>query len=537
MSDHYLPQGTSNSEWTTFQRIAFRISFIFFIIISIPNNPLWYKHVFSIDWLNLDYRDLYDICRFGSGVDWFGRTTFGNSLQGYSIWVNTFFFSIVVGLVWTIILKYLKKEPTEYNRLYYWLNVIVRYRAALGIIGFGFTKLFPVQMPYPSFGILETDYGDLTAQKIFWLSFGIVPWYQVFAGILEVTAGTMLFFRKTVAIGAALLVGALGAIVVVNFAYNGGVHVYSSYFVLLSLLLLVPYYKPFYDLFVKEIPAQVNLYLPKFKHRVNYFRIGIKSLLIFVFVGVFFYLQYLDFRYDPYKQPSSAGIKELRGIYNVTLFKLNDIERPFDPNDTIRWQSATFEKWSTLTFRVNRPIRLDLSNGGGDPKRDVNRTFEISGVGGGQRAFHYYADTDNNTLYLQDKYKLVPDQRNVTSGEGGDGGVRNYLKNLKGTAEEPAISLEEWIPESIKSKFANEVDYVHPKARTTRRIREFAKSDELAQKEIRKRFMVHYTVIDDGNRVVLEGVDENKDKLYVVLDKAAKDYNVAPGKLVTGQYD
>src|SRR5690606_40795117 len=30
--------------------------------------PLWYKHVFAIDWFNLDYRDLYDICRFGSGV-------------------------------------------------------------------------------------------------------------------------------------------------------------------------------------------------------------------------------------------------------------------------------------------------------------------------------------------------------------------------------------------------------------------------------------------------------------------------------------
>src|SRR5690606_39888869 len=107
---------------------------------------------------------------------------------------------------------------SDLNKLFYWLHVVVRYRAGLGIIGFGFTKLFPVQMPYPSLGILDTDYGDLTAQKIFWLSFGIVPWYQIFAGILEVGAGTLLFFRKTVPIGAALLVGALGAIVVVNFA-------------------------------------------------------------------------------------------------------------------------------------------------------------------------------------------------------------------------------------------------------------------------------------------------------------------------------
>ncbi|NGM66241.1 hypothetical protein [Sphingobacterium sp. SGR-19] len=535
MSVNNLSQG--KRKWTTFQLIAFRISFVFFIIVSIPNNPLWYKHVFAIDWLNLDYRDLYDICRFGSGVNWFGRTTFGYRLEGYSIWVNTLFFSIIAGFIWTFILKLFKRERSEYNKLFYWLNVIVRYRAGLGIIGFGFTKLFPVQMPYPSFGILDTDYGDLTAQKIFWLSFGIVPWYQVFAGILEVGAGTLLFFRKTVPIGAALLVGALGAIVVVNFAYNGGVHVYSSYFVLLSLFLLVPYYRPFYNLFVKEIVTKVELYLPKFKPTFNYFRVGFKTVIIFIFVGVFFYLQYLDYRYDPYKQPSSAGVKELRGHYNVTEFKLNGETRPFNPYDTIRWQSATFENWSTLTFRVNRPLRLDLSNGGGDPKRDVNRTFELSGVAGGQRAFHYYADTDNKKLYLEDKYKLIPDPRNVTAGEGGDGGVRNYLKDQKAYDDAPSISLEEWLPDSVKSKFADEVNDVHPKARTTRRIREFAKADELAKKEVRQRFVVNYTVYDKGNKVILVGIDENRDSLYVVLDRVIKDHKLAPGKLVAGQYD
>src|SRR5690606_303166 len=151
--------------------------------------------------------------------------------------------------------------------------------------------------------------------------------------------------------------GALGAIVVVNFAYDGGVHVYSYYFVLLSLFLLVPYYKPFYHLFVKEIHTKVELYLPKFMTTFNYFRTGLKALALFIFVGGFFYLQYIDYRYDPYEQPSSAGVTELRGHYNVTEFKLNGETRPFNPYDTIRWQSATFEKWSTLTFRVNRPVR------------------------------------------------------------------------------------------------------------------------------------------------------------------------------------
>ncbi|MFD2598745.1 hypothetical protein ACFSQ3_07255 [Sphingobacterium corticis] len=538
MSTKYNFHEVNSPRWTSFQRIAFRISFVFFIIISIPNNPLWYKHVFAIDWTNLDYRDLYDICRFGSGVNWFGRTIFGYRLAGYSIWVNTLGFSVIVGFVWTALAKWFKSPRLEYNTLLYWLNVIVRYRAGLGIIGFGFTKVFPVQMPYPSLGILDTDYGDLTAQKIFWLSFGIVPWYQVFAGVLEVTAGTMLLFRKTVAIGATLLVGALGAIVVVNFAYDGGVHVYSSYFVLLSLFLLVPYFVPFYQLFVKEVPAKVILFYPKFATAGNAARYVSKSVVIFLFVGVFFYLQYIDFRYDPYKQPSSAGVKNLRGNYQVTTFRLNGKEHPFNPEDSIRWQSVTFEKWSTLSYKVNRPLPLDLSNGGGDPKRDVNRTFELSGVAGGRRAFHYYADTETQTLYLEDKYKLIPDQRNITAGDGGDGGVRNYSEESGLDKNgQPAISYDQWIPKEIKQKFATEVDDVHPRARTTRRIREFARADELAKEEVRRRFVVHYDVFNNGNEVVLRGVDENNDSLYVQLDRVNKHFKLAPGKLDAGQYD
>ncbi|WP_028297387.1 hypothetical protein [Olivibacter sitiensis] len=537
-SDDHSFSATEGKNWREYQRILFRISFIFFIALSIPNNPLWYEHVLKIDWFNLDYRDLYDICRFGSGINLFGNSFFGYRLLGYANWITTLLIAVGGGLLWTLIAKIQKRERKEYNLLYYWLNVIVRYRAGLGIIGFGFTKLLPVQMPYPSLGILDTDYGELTSQKIFWLSFGIVPWYQVFAGVLEVTAGALLLFRKTVGIGAALLVGALGVIVVVNLVYDGGVHVYSSYFTLLGLFLLVPYYKPFGDVFIHERAAKVALFFPTFNGAWPYVRFGLKALTLFVFLGVFFYLQLVDFLYDPYKQPSTAGIKELRGNYDVTEFRLNNRVLPYDPLDTVRWQSATFERWTTLTFRVNRSLPLDLSNGGGDPKRDVNRTFEIAGVAGGQRAFHYYADTLERRLYLEDKYKPIPDRRNVTSGSGGDGGVRNYgILPEALSAAGSGLSLDEWIPEEARLRIGEEVNFVHPRARTTRRIREFAKADELAKKEIRKRFVIDYEVIDGGNRIVLNGIDENKDSIYVVLDRVKKDYKLSPGKLDAGQYD
>lgn len=523
--------------WAGWQRILFRIAFIFFICICIPNSAEWYKIVFHIDWTRLHYRDLYDIARFGSGINLFGNKLFGNSLLGYANWVITLIIAIAGGFVWTWIVRARKTERQEYNLAYYWLRAIVRYRAGIGIIGFGFTKLLPVQMPYPSLGLLNTNFGDLTAQKIYWLSIGIVPWYQVFAGIIEVTAGTLLFFRRTTTIGAILLFGALGDIVYVNFAYDGGVHVYSSYFVLLAAFLLVNDAPKLYNLLVLErYTVPVNFY-PVFKARwQQWARVGIKTVTIFLFLVVLFYLQLINFLYDPYKQPSVAGVKQLRGNYTVSEFRINNKVIPFSPLDSTRWQEATFENWTTFTFRVNKAVPLDLSNGGGDPQRDINRTFEVAGVGGGQRVFHYYADTVDKVLYLEDKYKDIPDKRNRAAGVGGDGGTDKNLdvqhaKPKKNSKKADADS--NWIPKAAWVHIGSELTQIDKRAASTRRDREFA---EAPKSEKRNRMVLKYET-QDGSHIILSGVNENKDSIYVVLDRVNRKYALSQSSLQAGKYN
>lgn len=527
------------SNWTARQKFWFRVAFIFFICISIPNSAEWYKIVFNIDWMNLHYRDLYDIARFGSGINLFGNKLFGSTLLGYANWVITAIVAIAGGLVWTWIVKRKNKERKEYNLLYYWLRVVVRYRAGIGIIGFGFTKLLPVQMPYPSFGVLNTNVGDLTAQKLYWLSIGVVPWYQIFAGIVEVTAGTLLLFRRTTTIGSILLFGALADIVYVNFAYDGGVHVYSSYFVLLSAFLLVNDIPKLYNLLILEkFTVPVNFYPTFTKKWQQNSRVGLKALTLFVFLVVFFYLQLINFWYDPYKQPSVAGVQVLRGNYAVTEFRVNNKVIPYDPTDTTRWQEATFEKWTSLTYRINKPTALDLSNGGGDPQRDINRTFEIAGVGGGQHAFHYYADTVNNVLYLQDKFKEVPDRRNRASGVGGDGGTDKNLnsdrnkKSNEAKAAKTKDTVDNFVPKEAWKNIGNEVTKIDQRAASTRRDREFA---EAPKNEKRNRMVLHYETTD-GSHVVLRGINENKDSIYVVLDRVNRHYALSESSLQAGKY-
>lgn len=524
--------------WKPYQRILFRIGFVFFISLCIPNTLEWYKLVLHIDWTRLHYRDLYDIARFGSGIDLFGNKFLGSTLLGYANWVTTLLVAVVAGLVWTAIVRVRKTERKEYNLLYYWLRVIVRYRAGIGIIGFGFTKLLPVQMPYPSLGLLNTNFGDLTAQKIYWLSIGIVPWYQVFAGVVEVAAGTLLLFRKTTTLGALLLFSALGDIVYVNFAYDGGVHVYSSYFVLLAAFLLVDDTPRLYNLLIRErVTVPVHFY-PAFPARwQRYLRVTLKSVTLFVFLVLLFYLQLVNFLYDPYKQPSVAGVRQLRGNYTVEEFRINNRLIPYAPLDSTRWQEVTFEKWSSLTYTVNRPVPLDLSNGGGDPQRDVNRTFEVSGVGGGRRVFHYYADTISKVLYLEDKYKPIPDRRNKAAGAGGDGGTDRNLNPGSAAAltAQPAVHAanEQWISREARAHIGSELTMIDKRAASTRRDREFA---EKPKNEIRKRMILQYNT-SDGSRIVLNGVDENKDSVYIVLRRIDRKYALSESSLQAGKYD
>ena len=519
--------------WKSYQKIAFRIAFIFFIAISIPNSVEWYKFVINIDWTSLHYRDLYDIARFGSGLNIFGNTIFGNSLLGYANWIITLIAAIVGGAIWTAI-DYWRKGPAEYNLLYYWLRVVVRYRAGIGIIGFGFTKLLPLQLPYPSLGLLGTDFGDLTAQKIYWLQIGIVPWYEVFAGVVEVAAGALLFFRKTTLLGAALLFGALGDIVYVNFAYDGGVHGYSSYFVLLSAFLLVQYIPELHRLLILEKRTIPNYYYPSFSVPwQKYTRVAVKTAVIGVFLVWFFYLQLVNFLYDPYKQPATKGITELRGQYNVTEFKINGKELPYSPTDSVRWSEATFENWTTLTYKVNRAVPLDLSNGGGDPQRDINRTFELAGVGGGRRVFHYLADTADHLLYLQDKYKAVADRRNVTAGAGGDGGISQERIEEKNPKKTGGIYSDDWISKEALARIGDENKMIDSRAASKRRDRDFA---SVKGYDKRNRMVLNYQT-SDGRQVILKGVNEEQDSIYVVLDRVDRQYALSKSTLNAGKYE
>ncbi|HSY61160.1 MAG TPA: hypothetical protein VK796_04745, partial [Cytophaga sp.] len=440
-----IPDNTS--VWKGYEKVAFRIACIYLALLCLPLYGEWYKYLSKLNITELNCRDLFIISTYRT-IDFIKIDT-ESGRWGIASYVNLFIpfvIAVVGGTVWTL----LDKKTKNYNQLYYWTRVIARYRVGIGIVAWGFRKLVPGQMVWPTTGILNTPFGDFQAQKLYWQSVGIVPSYEVFLGCAEFAAGFLLLFRKTTALGAALTAVVLGNIVIANHVYDGSVHVHSACYTIIALIILWRDLPNIWNLLVKEKDVLPKPFYPVITQAwLKYTRIGLITFVHVVFVALFFVLQIDDYVHAPYRLPDTPGIANTQGVYNVTEFKLNNKLRPYDPYDSLRWQDAIFENWSTLSFKVNRTAVMDQSNGGGYSKKDVERTWELAGIGGGRRYFYYEADTVKHVLRL-------------------------FNKN---------------------------------------------------EKHKKETLVLHYSK-PTSTRVVLAGVNEFKDSIYVVLDRVEKNYPV-----------
>lgn len=391
--------GQPSAEWKGYEKIALRFFFVYFIIQTIPLDWKFYKGIFSINWLDLKYGDIFYITRYFPRF-FSGEETFWN-------WIVIILIAVAGAVIWTK-----KDKPdTDYDKLYYWLRVILRYRLAIGIIGYGFLKFFPLQAPFPSISNLNTSYGDLSAWKIFSLSLGIVPNYESFLGGVELLAGVLLFFRRTASVGALIVLVFTGNVFISNLAYEGGEYVYSFYLIFLALFIFAYDAQRIYNLVSLGKPTFPNLFKPVFPGWQENTRIVLKIAVIFFFVFVYGFKTYLGYQNKEFYQfPEAPGLANTSGIYNVTEFRINDKVYPYAATDPIRWKDVVFEEWATISIRSNRPVILDSTNFEQVAYKDEDRNYELAGSGS-RHYYSYVADTLSHTLLLKNKNKNYPNDK------------------------------------------------------------------------------------------------------------------------------
>jgi hypothetical protein len=380
-----------SSEWKPYEKIVLRFFIVFFAIQILPIDWKFYQQLFAIDWLHLNFYDLFNLTRYYPSF--FGLSALAN-------FAVIFIISVLGTFAWT---SFDKKERNN-DTLYYWLRVALRYRLAIGIIAYGLIKLFPLQMPYPSLSNLHTNYGDFYPWKIYFHTIGITQGYESFLGAIEVIAGLLLLCRRTVTFGAGLILGFVGNVFAANISYDIGEIAYSFFLLSIAVFLIVYDVPRLYSLLFKGKYTFANKFNPVFtSEALRKTRLALKTVTV-IFIILLGFKTYSNYTEAPYKYPATPGLKGTYGYYNVREFKLNNQDIPYSNTNPDRWQNVVFEKWATVSIKTAKPIIIDASKADEYQVNDKDRNYESAGVAG-RRYFSYTIDSNKNAIVLENKNK------------------------------------------------------------------------------------------------------------------------------------
>jgi len=388
--------GQTGTDWKPAEKAIVRFLFLYFLIQLLPLDAQFFRNLVSVEGGYTRY--LFNLSRYAP--------RFVGAADSFANWGIV----AVVALIGAIVWAQRDDRRTNYDALYYWLRVALRYRLALGVIAYGFIKIFPLQAPLPSISNLNTAYGDHTAWKLFSLSLGIVPSYESFLGQVEVLGGLLLLNRKTATIGTLILLPFLGNVFVSNLAYEGGEYVYSGLLITFALVLFAFDAVRLFRLVSLEVAAIPNRFHPVFRAQwARYGRWVLKGAFVGLTVLLYGFTTYTTYRNGSVRFPESAGLPGVAGIYTVSDFRLNGKSLPYSNTDPVRWQDVVFETWNTISIRSNRPVKLVTTDTEQISAADADRDYEYAGSQG-RHYYRYTVDPTGRILTLKNANPNYPNE-------------------------------------------------------------------------------------------------------------------------------
>ncbi len=328
-------------EWNIYRKISFRFVFIFFgLFIIITNNgayPFWYL-IFSyptevlhllIPWIGKHILRLsYDITVFSNGS---GDTTYDYVIV---------FTSFVIALLGTIVWSFLDRKRANYDTLYYWLTVAIRFYIGLMLIQYGMVKVIKLQFPEPNIYRLTQYYGDSSPMGLAWTFLGFSKGYNIFMGLAEIAA-VLLLFRRTMTMGAIITLMTTSNVMAVNYFYDVPVKILSTALVIMTIfLLLKDADRLFRFFFTGEAVSLPVIKAPVFTQKwMRIMKLAVKTLLM-GYVLIYGFIEVLAARKE---YGDLAPKPKLYGIYNVDLFIKNNDTIPPLTTDSVRWNQLVIE--------------------------------------------------------------------------------------------------------------------------------------------------------------------------------------------------
>ena len=344
------------SSWPLLRKIIFRFLFVYFFfeiapwtwLNEVPGVNFVIKYYLQfMDWLvHLGNAKLFHVREVLVPENGSGDTSWG--------WAELWLLLTLAGLgclIWSV----LDRKRANYTHLNYWLCLFARYYIAYVAFIYGIEKVFAMQMLFPSLHQLATPLGDLLPMRFSWLFIGYSTPYQVFSGIMEVTAGLLLLWRRTASLGAFFATGVFINVMMLNLCYDIPVKIFSMQMVFLCLFLLLNESKRFVCFFILNKPADpCSIY--HFEYTKKWMRISrIVLKLLFIVIAVGFQINN-DWGYFKlvHKEVKQQAIKN--GVYEVTGYSANNTQ--LLPTDSLRWKDAVFENGTGSTIVADTSFRL-----------------------------------------------------------------------------------------------------------------------------------------------------------------------------------
>ncbi|PHN07707.1 hypothetical protein [Flavilitoribacter nigricans] len=329
--------------WSVPKKIAFRFFFIFFLLfIIIQNNgafPGWdilmkypteLLHLF-IPWVGEHILHLPEkITVFTNGS--------GDTRYDYVIVFTIFVLSVLGTVIWTL----LDRKASDYDTLYYWLTVALRFYVGLMLISYGLVKVIKLQFPYPGFYRLTQPFGEASPMGLAWTFLGFSKGYNLFMGIAELAAG-LLLFRRTMTFGAVITLMTAANVMAVNYFFDVPVKILSTALVTMSAFLLARDAERLFRFFFSgeavklpkiEIPPQLR------KKGFRIARLVLKTLVI-GYAVIYGAIKVNGYSRDFGENAPKPG---LYGLYTVDTFIVNRDTLPPLKTDTLQWAQLQIER-------------------------------------------------------------------------------------------------------------------------------------------------------------------------------------------------
>lgn len=327
---------TAATPWSFIQKLVFRFLLILFLLYIFfnPNGVLPYS----------DYAFNIYIQPFHQLMVWIAKnilhlsypvTVFTNGSGDTTYDYVVVFFIAVTSLIASVVWSAFDRRTRSYNKLFYWLSVIVRYYVAITMFTYGFVKVFKLQFPFFSPDRLLEAYGNSSPMGLAWNFLGFSKGYNYVMGCAEILSGVLLLFRRTTILGALATLVVAGNVMAINYCFDVPVKLLSTALVTMALFLLAKDMHRLINFFFLNKPTNAAVITaPVFRKKWQNITTAILKYGLILYVVIINIQQALS----AMKQYGDAAPKPpLYGIYNIETFIRNKDTIAALSTDTTRW--------------------------------------------------------------------------------------------------------------------------------------------------------------------------------------------------------